>query len=171
MPADRDLGADVLRGQQLANRPVPEKLATLANWFWHGPMDYQREEGKKFNPAYQDAANYLYGAVTAAAGIPEWLGRDAGVGFNLLGGRIRSGPWGTPRRNYDMWSLGRSDYLNNRLAFPGVQPAGPPMVYPPPIQQDPNTAVPFPGLFPVGPPMRYEPPTPDDPVFWPVPPS
>ncbi|MEJ0071199.1 MAG: hypothetical protein WDO24_23410 [Pseudomonadota bacterium] len=81
--------------------------------------------------------------------MPKWISDLAGSIYALATSDAPSG------RDQKMWDLGRSDYLNNRLSFPGVQPAGPPMIYPPPLNQDPDRAVPFPGLQPLGSPTIY----------------
>jgi hypothetical protein len=170
-PPDRDMGADLMSAQALAAEPLPSRLSTLYDWFNYGPMDYQRKSGGKANIDYQDAGNYIYGAITAAAGIPDWFSRAAGVVHNLFRGRVRPGSWGSPPQNYQMWDQGRSDYLNNRLSYPGVQPAGPPIVYPPLENQNPDTVPAFPGLAPLGPATISPTPTTDGLGWWPRAPS
>jgi hypothetical protein len=160
-PPFADLGLALQRAQGIADRSMPQRLLTLLGWLgFYGPMDYQRDSDGHFHGQYADFSNYGVGAIPAAAGIPKDLADELARAYNLL--RSKNNP------NTPMWDLGRSDYVNNRLAFPGVQPAGPPAVYPPPPNQDPNVMVPFPGLRPLGPPMVYPP----DPTAgsdrWPV---
>jgi hypothetical protein len=159
-PPFADLGLAIQRGQDLAGAPFLTQLLTLRKWHHAGgDMDYQRPPGRENDPigAYQDFSNYIFGAVPEAAGMPDDIAGAAGIVNNAWSGRWRSGFLGTPYRNLQMRDLGRSDYLNNRLSYTGVQPAGPPMVYPPPTNQTPTEVVPFPGLFPLGPPTIYPP--------------
>lgn len=151
-PPFADLGLAVQRGQAISDRWLPQRLLTLYGWLRQGgDMDYHRLAGHETDPvrAYRDVSNYLVGAVPAAANVPKWISDLAGSIYALATSDAPSG------RDQKMWDLGRSDYLNNRLSFPGVQPAGPPMIYPPPLNQDPDRAVPFPGLQPLGSPTIY----------------
>jgi hypothetical protein len=167
-PPFADLGLAVQRGQEISGQWLPQRLFTLYGWLQQGgDMDYHRPPGHETDPIrpYRDVSNYVVGAVPAAAGIPKWMSDLAGTVYTW---KTSDAPAGRDQR---MWDLGRSDYLNNLLSFSGVQPAGPPMVYPPPPGQNPDDAVSFPGLQPLGRPTIYAPPTPDDIARWPTPSS
>jgi hypothetical protein len=145
-PPFADLGLAIQRGQGIQNQSLPDQIETLKGWLRQGgPMDYQRIPGHAPNPDYQDFSNYGFGAVTSAAQVSPVVSTIGGIGYNIIDGRWRPGILGTPWENLQNWFKGRSDYLNDRLSFPGVQPSGPP--------------------------RTYAPPQPDDIVQWPIPPS
>lgn len=130
-PPFLDLGLALGRAQDFSTRPLwTDRLPTLFGLLHQGgDWDYHRSGGT-YLPQYRDVANYMVGAVPAAANVPKWLSDLAGVVYSL--GTTTADPW----RDQKMWDQGRSDYVNNRLSFPGVMPAGPPMTYPAPTMDD-----------------------------------
>jgi hypothetical protein len=127
-PPFADLGLAIQRGQDLAQQPQEDRLAAIKGWLQQGgPMDYQRIPGHPFNKDYQDFANYAFGAVTGATKISPVVSTLGAIKYNITNGRWRPGILGTPWENIDNWFKGRSDYLSDRLSFPGLQPSdGPP---------------------------------------------
>jgi hypothetical protein len=139
-PPFADLGLAIQRAQAIQNRPLWNRLGTLWSWLHQGgDMDYHRPPGHESDPirSYRDVSNYMVGAASAAGEAPKELADLAGQIYSLFTTSASA------RRDQRMWDQGRSDYLSNRLSYPGVQPVDPPMVYPPPVNRTPNVAVPF----------------------------
>lgn len=99
--------------------PYPDKLRTMIDWFKQGGvMDFQRIPGHGPNPQYQDFTNYVFGAVTNAAGVSPSVSFPAALGYNAVSGRWRPGFLGTPVENIKMWTQGWEDHVNGKLDYP-----------------------------------------------------
>jgi len=121
-PPFADLSLAVTRAKEMANAPYPEKLRTMINWLKQGgPMDFQRIPGHKPDSRYQDFSNYVFGAVTRAAGVSPSISFPGGVAYNAIAGRWRPGFLGTPVENIKMWKqVGRIMSTANLIIPKGV---------------------------------------------------